>query len=345
MAEIGVEEKYGFPLFTKNEAVVNLGKNEKLVISDIWAFWDYVIKKAAQDRRGEDFLRSLLEQAKHFYQSAENSPVKSQPLLYYYSFLNLSKIMINLRGQFGPGVMYMHGMTEKHNNKFINSEITKQKRKSRVVQVAHELVSLFDNSISSQDLVLNAKDLLSHCVGVHRAYSEIYNKPESFIRIRSSNLFRDGKELIFKALIECSQQQERDLIACGYNIIRDLDDNKVYYKESYSMNRYQPSRKDYAALSYQIRAKGIWYFIGNNGYTMYLSTCSTNRYSQESIIYMMMFYLGSITRYHPYMFDQIFSDKEQWLMSEFLNTQPKQFLYLATANILGQSVMKAYASF
>jgi hypothetical protein len=60
---------------------------------------------------------------------------------------------------------------------------------------------------------------------------------------------------------------------------------------------------------------------------------------------MAMFYLGSITRYHPYLFDEIFSDKEQWLMSEFLSTQPKQFLYLATAKTLGQSVVKAYASF
>ena len=69
------------------------------------------------------------------------------------------------------------------------------------------------------------------------------------------------------------------------------------------------------------------------------------RYSQESIIYMTMFFLGSITRYNPYLFDSIFSDKEQWLMSEFLTTQPKQFLYLATARVLGRNILKAYSSF
>ena len=58
-----------------------------------------------------------------------------------------------------------------------------------------------------------------------------------------------------------------------------------------------------------------------------------------------MFYLGSITRYNPYLFDKMFSDKEQWMVSEFLTTQPKQFLYLATAKILGQSILKAYTSF
>lgn len=341
---VEVEEKYGFPLFARQSSVVNLGKNEKLVISDIWSFWDYVIKKASSDRKGEDFLRSLLEQAKHFYQSAENSPAKSQPLLYYYSFLNLSKIMINIRGSFGPYKMYMHGMKEDHKHKFINSEIVKQKQKQQIVQVAHELVSLFDPGITTADLTLNTKNILNHCVGVHRAYSEIYNQPEIFVRIRKYSLYKHGRELIFKAILQCSSSQSMELSAQDYNISTDEDGNTVY-TESITMTSYQPKRADYAALSAQIKSKGIWYFIGSSGYTMYLSTCPDNRYSQESIIYMMMFYLGSITRYHPYMFDKIFSDKEQWLMSEFLGTQPKQFLYLATANVLGQSVLKAYASF
>ncbi|EJU9689861.1 hypothetical protein N5M97_003552, partial [Vibrio cholerae] len=164
-----IEQQYGFPLFTQPSAVVNLGKNEKLIISDIWAFWDYVIKKGSSDKKGEEFLRSLLEQAKHFYISAESSPVKSQPLLYYYSFLNLSKIMINLRSAFGANKMYMHGMSENHNNKFINSEITKQKQKTNIIQVAHELVSLFDPLTPKTDKILNTKSLLNHCVGIHRA--------------------------------------------------------------------------------------------------------------------------------------------------------------------------------
>ena len=202
---VEVEEKYGFPLFAKPSSIVNLGKNEKLVISDVWSFWDYVIKKATTDKKGEDFLRSLLEQAKHFYQSAEGSPVKSQPLLYYYSFLNLSKIMINLTGSFGPGKMYMHGMKETHNDKFTHSEVVKQIQKHNIVQVAHELVALFDPNISTGNLTLNTKDMLNHCVGVHRAYSEIYSQTEIFVRIRKYGLYKHGKELIFKAYLQCSQ--------------------------------------------------------------------------------------------------------------------------------------------
>lgn len=335
--------KYGFPLFSKPTSLVSLGKNEKIVISDIWSFWDYVIKKASKDIKEEDFLRSLLEQARHFYITAETSPVKSQPLLYYYSFLNFSKILINLSAKHGPRKMYMHGITEKNNNKFSHSTITKQEQKTNVVQVAHELVSVFDPNITTKSVTINVKDLLNHCVGVHRAYSEIYNQTEVFFRLNDQRLYKKGKELIFKAEVQCVSTEISTLIARGYTITQDKE--RVFYTEKVTMATYSPTRKDYADLSTAIQAKGIWYFIGNSGYTMYISNSVTGRYSQESVIYMSMFYLGSITRYHPYMFDEIFSDKEQWLMSEFLNTQPKQFLYLATARILGQSVLKAYASF
>ncbi len=341
---VEVEMKYGFPLFARPSSIVNLGKNEKLIISDIWAFWDYVIKKSSSDKKKENFLRSLLEQAKHFYIAAEESPVKSQPLLYYYSFLNLSKIMINMHHSFGARRIYMHGMKEVNNNKFLHSEIVKQKQKTTLVQVAHELVSIFDPSISTNDMNINVKEMLNHCVGVHRAYCEIYGQTEIFCRLTKVNLHKQGKTLIFNAQIQCDDAAEIELKLRGYNIDQN-EDGKYVYSESVQMANYRPTRQDYANLSQKIRDNGIWYFIGNDGYTMYLSTCQTLRLRQESIIYMMMFYLGSITRYHPYMFDEIFSDKEQWLMSEFLNTQPKQFLYLGTANILGQSVLKAYASF
>ena len=338
-----IEMKYGFPLFAKPSSLVSLGRNEKLVISDIWAFWDYVIKKVSKDGKEESFLKSLLEQAKHFYITAEASPVKSQPLLFYYSFLNFSKIIINLDKKHGPRKMYMHGINENHNNKFLHSNIIKQKQKINIVQVAHEIVSVFDKNISTGDVTINVRELMNHCVGVHRAYSEIYNQAEVFFKLGNGNLYKNGKELVFCAEVKCLAADIKALTARGYLIIQEED--RFVYKEKISISTYSPTRKDFAALSSAIQQRGIWYFIGNSGYTMYLSDSTIGRYSQESIIYMTMFYLGSITRYHPYMFDEIFSDKEQWLMSEFLNTQPKQFLYLATARILGQSVLKAYASF
>ena len=234
-------------------------------------------------------------------------------------------------------------MKEKNNGKFIHSEVVKESQKKNIVHVAHELVSEFDPTIATTNVTLKVKELLNHCIGVHRAYSEIYNQQEVFFRLHEPKLHKNGKELVFRSEVKCTASDVPSLAALGYNLVQE--ENKHLYEVKVPTLTYPPNRKDYAHLSEEIQKKGIWYFIGNSGYTMYLSNSNVGRFSQESIIYMVMFYLGSITRYHPYMFDEIFSDKEQWLMSEFLNTQPKQYLYLATARVLGQSVYKAYAKF
>jgi len=334
-----VELKYGFPLFTRKNNNVYLGNNKKLIISDIWSFWDYIIKKSNRDI---EFMKSLLEQAKTFYLAAETSPVKSKPLLYYYSFLNLAKIIINLEKRYGNS-SYMHGISEQHNGRFIHSSITVSKKKASTINVSCELLECLDEVILNVDTTINLKDFLAHCVGVHRAYSEIYTSKEVFFRLEDIKLFKDAKRLVMKCRVCCNISDLPKLRLEGYNI--DDEEGIFYWTENYIMPSYSITRESYYELAKIIRRKGIWYFIGNDGYTIYISSHPSSRYSSEMIIYDSMFFLGSITRYHPYMFDRIFSDKEQWLMSEFLTTQPKQFLYLATAKILGQSVLKAYSSF
>jgi len=339
-----MEMKYGFPLFSKDASIVSLGKNEKIIISDVWGFWSYVVKKASSNARTEDFLSSLLEQAKHFYVTAESSPTKSQPLLYYYAFLNFSKILINLANPIGPGKIYHHGLSESHNHRFSSSTVTKQQQKQNIVQVGHELVSMFEPNVAAGAVTYNVKELLNHCVGVHRAYSEIYHQSENFFRLDALRLEKEGKSLEFSARLKCQESCVPPLRARGYGIATNEHGHHVY-SCSIQQASYNTTRRDYANLSSKIRAQGIWYLISNAGYTHYLSSSPHLRLSQESIIYLVMFYLGSITRYHPYMFDKIFSDKEQWLIAEFLATQPKQYLYLATARTLGQSLLKAYSSF
>lgn len=335
-----IEIKYGFPMFTKQGNTVYLGDSKKLIISDVWAFWDYIIKKQEKKR---NFYVALLEQAKHFYVAAESSPVKSKPLLYYYSFLNFAKIIIGIENGYSESCDYRHGLSETNNGSFSRSEISVYEKGVHKKNVSIELMGMLDTSVPNGTFTLKVKELLAHCVGVHRTYSEIYNQSEIFYRLNKNRLYKDGLKMIYEAEVMCTSRTVNALRQAGYNIVEI--DGKYIFTVSIDTKCNQKSRKDYFDLSQQIRICGVWYYIGNDGYTCYLSDCTVNRFSPESIIYNTMFYLGSITRYHPYMFDKIFSNKEQWLMSEFLTTQPKQFLYLTTAKFLGQPVLKAYSSF
>lgn len=336
-----IEKKYGFPVFCGIKDNVYLGNSKKLIISDIWSFWDYVIKKKGFE---QPFMCSLLEQAKHFYETAETSPMKSRPLLYYYSFLNLAKVMINIEKEYGASIRYMHGIKEDNQNHFHDSNIIINPIKNSVINVSVELIEVFDREIISSNRTINVKSYLSQCVGIHRAYSEIYKKPETLFKLGRILLYKKrGKILGIKSEVQCLPKNLSNLTALGYNIV--TEDNKYYWIEEIVRPSSAVTRNDFYNLSNILKSKGIWYYIGNSGYTYYISTNIVSRYKPEIIIYNTMFYLGSITRYNPYLFDKMFSDNEQWMVSEFLTTQPKQFLYLATAKILGQSILKAYTSF
>ena len=128
--EIIIEKKYGFPNFTSGGNCIKLCDSKKVIISDIWGFWDYVIKKNYSNKEMKVFMNSLLEQAKFFYKTAENSPVKSQPLLYYYSFLNFAKIVINLKFPYGiTNAKYLHGISQNGSSKFSQATISISEKK------------------------------------------------------------------------------------------------------------------------------------------------------------------------------------------------------------------------
>lgn len=92
-------------------------------------------------------------------------------------------------------------------------------------------------------------------------------------------------------------------------------------------------------LAKKLNEKGIWYFTDGDRYKTFIST-EPLHISTESIIYCLMFFFGSITRYHPYLFDSLLTEQQMWLISEFLKTQPKQFLHAVTSRTIECAILK-----
>ena len=58
-------------------------------------------------------------------------------------------------------------------------------------------------------------------------------------------------------------------------------------------------------------------------------------------IYAVMYYLGSITRYHPQDFDTMREGKYGPMIEAFLNDQPMQFIYLLASVFTKREITKA----
>jgi hypothetical protein len=57
-------------------------------------------------------------------------------------------------------------------------------------------------------------------------------------------------------------------------------------------------------------------------------------------VYLLMFFLGSVTRYSPLYFEDLLDSKYGPLFETFLSEAPLQFLYLMASEILGREVSK-----
>lgn len=343
--------EYGFPLFVPDVPKSYLIKLQKIRLSDIWGFWDYIIKihSLKRGRISGNFLPTLLEQAKYFYEAAEKAPMKSQPLLYYYSFLNIAKIVININYPCGKTIEYYHGIETKVNETTTleNAEVSFKQYTGlggSKISVAKEFLQMMGDSIRVPQ-VTKVKDLLASCVGVHRTYSETFNQKETFYRLENiQSIKRTAKTITYESNVKgIDDVVMASLISSrNYNISKKEEDGKKLYvfKEEYNMADYNVALIRWRTLANQIRQKGIWSYTDGNQFRLYISKDAVSL-SSPSIIYCLMFFLGSVTRYHPYFFESILNAKEQWLVSEFLRTQPMQFMYMVTSQMVGNYIYKS----
>ena len=57
-------------------------------------------------------------------------------------------------------------------------------------------------------------------------------------------------------------------------------------------------------------------------------------------MYLLMFFLGSVTRYSPGDFEDLLDSKYGPFFDTFISESPMQFLYLMASDILGREVSK-----
>lgn len=356
MAKIYKIDNIGFPLFNAKVSKNYLLKSNDIRVSDVWSFLSYTIKVSKEKVGGsilkkseQKFLLDLLEQSRYFYTTAEMAPIKSQPLLYYYSFMNLAKIAINLDSYLGNDKKYVHGISDEITTatKLSNASIKCWKSSSTDrYSVSEYLIKMLEDKDlpyvrdgkKGMSHSYTIEELLRNCVGIHKTFCEIYNKKGSFYKLSNIELYSMSKKIYFKAeIVDIDDNIMTSLNAKGYMVSKDNDKYHVTYHSSIKTTS-NPTIVEKHTLAKKIRDLGIWSYCDGNNYKLYISDKACQS-STSSIIYHIMFFFGSITRYHPDLFDEIMSAKEYWLVSEFLKTQPVQFLYHIISKINGAEVL------
>ncbi len=114
---------------------------------------------ADADQRTEAL--AFLEQAQDFYEAATDR-MSANPLLFYYSFVNLGKALLRTRGFSGSLDQAMHGLSERRTGTGIelaNSIVVVQARRTDVVNIYSELIE----RLGFKDLIMTTRILYLRC--------------------------------------------------------------------------------------------------------------------------------------------------------------------------------------
>jgi hypothetical protein len=343
--------KYGFPLRTGPRYVA------LVLASDPWEYLDYHLRDELGER-GAERPRAFLEQARDFFQAAESHRVSSRPLLYYYSFLNLAKVLLLARGVSLDDRpihgLKMIGSGQAGGKRFAVQKVTVERRGPGKA-VFPQLVAELGGSVTNGQ-ELKVIQLLQQIVGIHGTWADVKGERGCFAHARLDPMISADLTGVYGRVLLEKPWGSPDLHKAiakrmGLSQVRIPSDCRPTEPSSSSLacletRRVKPKGRGYlialSAVAQTLRRDVVHALLTRQGYRLYLSDFGAGesaRLPQVASIYAAMFYLGSITRYQPQDFDTIVRLRWAWLVSDFLNSQPRQFLYLMASEISGNEVV------
>lgn len=341
------------------------GLQSLLFSSDPWIIIRSCINKN-KDTRLKNLALSFLEQAEDYFNAFTSAGIyAAKPVLQYYCFLNLVKAYIIHKGIKQDLGKAMHGLSE--NIKPGGKELTgafleAYPSTSGVINIYDEFVFSVTQAHLSGKKQYSIPHLMPQVLQGHRIWSSIKKEKERFIQIEKIEFYHNenSKDLwlcIFlfaddltrlaisrrTFLQDTSLASEFEEVECD----KAVNDRVLHCFQQKSVKKYAQRSADVVMpLVASVRHK-LWKNILSvppyRKYYVYMSpaTESGDRLSQLLSIYCIFYYLGSVTRYRPYVFDTIQKGEYGAHIQEILANLPNQFIYLMASEFAQQEVTRA----
>jgi hypothetical protein len=199
--------------------------------------------------------------------------------------------------------------------------------------------------------------LLPQILPGHRLWCYATNRPERFLTVESFellhsaslktawlNLYIDEADLDRLNLAPAKLLSHADL--ADFEIATGVLPPGVVCFQQRTPDRYVGGPEEGLSLIIARMRNRIWETVKTASLYRkpYIYWCppaeSPKRLPQMLSIYLLMFFLGSVTRYSPGDFDDLLESKYGPFFDTFISESPMQFLYLMASDILGREVSK-----
>jgi len=274
------------------------------------------------------------DQAKSYYSASKHLPAQSSPLTSYYCFLNAAKSLLTVKGVDFSDYHGVSGKFDPLSKRLLHNEIVEFKG-GGIIPAVSKLLGEEETSDSH-----SLKEILSQLPFIHRAYRYTFRtQPELFIPLRNV-VYRKGSDgyIWITARIEGRFADGRSLkyipnhfeVDEGYTtecVIRTKKRIKWFGRSTTKadqqlahdrLNRYHQRLRQH--LVYISASPDLWYIKRNMA-----GAANIRRYSL-TLIMAAMHRLSELSRYDPEGLSKYLKGKENWLLTEFIELAPIQFI-------------------
>jgi hypothetical protein len=315
-----------------------------------------------------DAAQSFVRQAREYYAAADLArSTESQPLLYYYGFLNLGKALAIASGRTGLVGEVMHGLAVDE----LTAELTvaelhaypsgPNSRGDHTVNAFDMFNSCISQSRLEVSTIYRVQELMAQTVFGHRLWVEASNRRERFIGIEKVELLHDEQNreswvniVVPERALVWRHRPKKEVLSQGhlapaFDFVRGTvmrgDDipYRVFQQSTPSSYAARPS-DNLMDLINDVKPK-LWRTYTSTmpfrRYYVYLSEPGEKRLPQLASIYALMFYLGSMIRYQPPRYEKMLNGQYGAFLNEFISSQPQQFLYGIACEFQQREVSRA----
>lgn len=326
-----------------------------VLASDPWAYISSHLtgqeKKTKGDNR-ERFRRSVyyLSLAEAFYSSASTAVLPAKATLAYYGVLNLAKCFICASGKLLGDSIEHHGLSPSNTP---NSDIRVSGRSKHHINIFHEfVVALGSSSPTKTDLSLN--ECIAHIPEIHEIASRLELLPDNRRHLLPIDITiltdKDEKWLFSQVSYQKKQDKrlktERFLARKRETYFRSgVDDGeKVAFRcKRRKAFKWSNFERIFSNICSEYASFDIATLLTKDGYRYYCDL-SNPVYHHLAYSFMLLFYLGTVSRYSPSKTQEILQGKLRPVIAEALSISPRQFLYQLTSQITSSVCVVPYSS-
>lgn len=355
-----------FSLYPMVKTSRRWGVHSTLYATDPWGVISGSVAEAIKLQPEREAAVSFVRQAREYFTAAERAgSIETRPLLYYYAFLNLAKAIAMGRGQAGLVGKVVHGVSQVggagHSPSTAKLQIGASSGSGSGPKSAVDELhrALEGSAVVSGEYPVS--EIISQSVIAHRMWCGSFGQPrvEKFVPIDRIEFVHDeaASALWLRVFVSRAVVKSRGWglnkiltesgLVSEFRGVKHPDsatDAEFHVIEQSNPVNYTGRAADVVVEVVQVIRPHLWRTITASApfrrFYLYLSAPNEKRMPQWLSVYATLFWLGSLTRYQPVELFQALDGSFGAFFREFLETQPRQLLYILASDAKQQNVTR-----